>query len=174
MKRMALSASSSASLRLLCHSSPRALHGLPISVSTFLPCSLSLSYSFFPPTILSLTLECAPSLLSDLQPRFFLRFFLELRPPRVDSPEDYLSSAKGRSRLNLKHHLNKREVTARLFPAGEKKERDEESNARAREREALGAGGHGHARASYDYINGVVIPPGKKRTTPPRSLLPAG
>lgn len=100
-----------------------AIRGLSVSVS--------LSLSLFLLAFLSLTLECAslhPSL-SDFQSRFFLRFFLELRLPRIR--QDYLSSAKGRSRLNLKHHLNKREVTARLFPAG-KNERKGDRDSLAR------------------------------------------
>lgn len=148
LKRMALSASSSSSLRLL-YLPP--LRSLPVSISVILlffsslPLSLTHSFSLLHcAALLSLTLKHAfpPSLSpTDLQPRFFLRFFLELRLPRIR--QDYLSSAKGRSRLNLKHHLNKREVTARLFPAGRqagKKEgakRDSESlaaRARAQER----------------------------------------
>lgn len=89
---------------------PSRLRGLPTSLSS----------SLLPLAILSLTLErTSPPPLSDLQPHFFLRFFLELRLPRIC--QDYLSFAKGRSRLNLKHHLNKREVTARLFPAGKER-----------------------------------------------------
>lgn len=115
LKRMALSASFSSSLRLLCLASLFSLFAvfqfLSLSVSFFFS-FLSFSLPFYPwPS----NVPFLPSL-SDFQPRFFLRFFLELRLPRIR--QDYLSSAKGRSRLNLKHHLNKREVTARLFPAG--------------------------------------------------------
>ena len=114
LKRMALSASSSSSLRLLYL--PSRSH-LVFTIFPFL--SLSLPPSFLLPAILSLILErltTSPPSLSDLQPHFFLRFFLELRLSRIC--QDYLSFAKGRSRFNLKHHLNKRGVTARLLPAG--------------------------------------------------------
>lgn len=106
----------------------------PFVFSVFLhpasiPSSQSFRFSLFlsplspPPSLFFLLLSYPWTLertflpsLSDLQPRFFLRFFLKLRLPRIC--QDYLSFAKGRSRLNLKHHLNKRGVTARLFPAG--------------------------------------------------------
>lgn len=134
---------------LSCFTLP-AIRGLPVPVTLSLSLFLSFSLPFYPwPSNVPLF----PSL-SDFQSRFFLRFFLELRLSRIR--QDYLSSAKGRSRLNLKHHLNKREVTARLFPAG-KSERKRDRDSLAHPTTILMASWYLRAKRG-----------------PPRSLLPAG
>ena len=67
----------------------------------FVSLSLSLSFFFCTSSSVSLSLTLSSQLLASR------------RLPRIR--QDYLSFSKGRSRLNLKHHLNKREVTAPCY-----------------------------------------------------------
>ena len=97
------------SFSLLCFSSSRfssrpsnafVLLDLPSLLFSTCLC-LSLSFFFCTSSSVSLSLTLSSQLLASR------------RLPRIR--QDYLSFSKGRSRLNLKHHLNKREVTAPCY-----------------------------------------------------------